>query len=170
MALQYQFHMRKTNQEITEKKVLDEILTQSRICRIAMIDHGLPYLLPFNYGYQSNCIYIHTATVGKKLDILRNNPIVCFEIELTAEVISDETACKWATRYRSVIGNGHIDIISDFDQKILGLEIIMKHNGAPPPYVFESGHIDSLVILKLNIDTITGKQSSNWDKITERQN
>jgi nitroimidazol reductase NimA-like FMN-containing flavoprotein (pyridoxamine 5'-phosphate oxidase superfamily) len=154
--------MRKINQEITDKSIIEDILIQSRICRIAMIDNGLPYILPFNYGFEKNVIYIHSSPAGKKIDLLAKNPRVCFEIEQKADVVKNEKACKWATTYRSVVGYGNIEIISDFIQKKRGLEIIMAHHGAPESIDFETKQIDSLVILKLKIDDITGKQSSNW--------
>ncbi len=63
--------MRKINQEIKDLQIIEDILSSSIICRIAMIDGERPYLLPFNYGYKDNCIYIHSALEGKKLDVLR---------------------------------------------------------------------------------------------------
>jgi len=157
--------MRKVNQEITDKSILEEILTHSKICRIGMIDNGLPYILPFNYGYKDNRIYIHCATVGKKVDLLTKNPEVCFEIEEKADIVKNEKACKWVTTYRSIIGYGRIEVLTDFVQKQKGLEIIMAHNGAPDLNEFEPKQIDSVLILRLTIDSCTGKQSSNWDKI-----
>ncbi|MGD9202223.1 MAG: pyridoxamine 5'-phosphate oxidase family protein, partial [Chitinispirillia bacterium] len=66
--------MTKGNQEITDSLTIKEVLKSSRICRIGMIDNGLPYVLPFNYGYDDNLIYIHCARTGKKLDLIRKNP------------------------------------------------------------------------------------------------
>ena len=160
--------MKKINQEITDKKILEDIMIQSKICRIAMIDNALPYILPFNYGYENKYIYIHSAPVGKKIDLLTKNPRVCFEIEQKADIVKNNKACKWEAIYRSVVGYGNIEIIRDFAQKQRGLEIIMSHNGALDSTDFEAKQVDSVVILKLKIDTITGKQSSNWDKIFEQ--
>jgi [ribosomal protein S5]-alanine N-acetyltransferase len=157
--------MRKTNQEITDKSILQEILIQSKICRIGMLDHELPYILPFNYGYRNNQIYIHCASAGKKIDLLKNNPMVCFEIELKADIIKNDKACKWATSYRSIVGYGKIEILDDITQKQQGLEIIMSHNGAPELIEFEPKQTDAVLILKLTIDSLTGKQSGNWDTI-----
>lgn len=160
--------MRKTNQEITDKSILEGILMQSKICRIAMIDNGLPYILPFNYGYERNCIYIHSARKGKKIDILLKNPAVCFEIEQYAEIVKNEKPCKWATTYRSIIGYGIVETITDFSQKQKGLEIIMAHNGSPETIEFDKKQVDSVIILKLSIDKITGKQSGNWNKVFQQ--
>ncbi len=154
--------MRKTNQEIKDPKIIEEILASSIICRIAMIDGDRPYLLPFNYGYKDNCIYIHSALKGKKLDVLRKNNSVCFEIEHKSEILKGKTACKWTTVYRSVIGYGKIDILDDFDEKITGLKIIMKQHGAPSLIRFNPSHVDRMLILKLIISNLSAKQSSNW--------
>ncbi|MBN1416084.1 MAG: GNAT family N-acetyltransferase [Bacteroidales bacterium] len=156
--------MRKQNQEITDKNIIEEILSFSAICRIAMMDDDVPYLLPFNYGYHDNCIYIHSAPEGKKIDLIRKNNRVCFEIEQTARIIKSEKACKWATLYRSVVGYGNVEIISEFNEKQKGLEIIMAHNGAIENMEFERKQIEAVVLLKLKIDKITGKQSGNWNK------
>ncbi len=156
--------MRKQNQEIKDTQIIEEILSKSEICRVAMIDDGEPYLLPFNYGYKDNCIYIHSAPAGKKIDILKKNNRVCFEIEYKAEVVKHADPCKWATRYRSVIGYGDIEIITDTKQKKAGLDIIMAHNGKTGEHIYQEKQVDAMFILKLNITSVTGKQSSNWDR------
>ena len=157
--------MRKANQEITDKSVLEEILKQAHICRLAMIDNGLPYILPFNFGYHENCIFIHSAPVGKKIDLLKINPLVCFEVEQKAEIITDEIAYKWSTLYRSVVGYGNVEIVTGFKEKIRGLEIIMKQHGATEKQDFNPKEIEFIVILKISISTITGKQSGNWNQL-----
>lgn len=162
--------MRKANQEITDKSVLEEILTAAKICRLAMIDNGLPYILPFNFGYHENCIYIHSAPAGKKIDLLRENPLVCFEAEQHVEIIEDEVACKWSTLYRSVVGYGNVEIVTGFKEKKRGLEIIMTQHGYEGKMEFEPKEVEFIVILKLTIESMTGKQSSNWNRLRGANN
>jgi len=159
--------MRKTNQEIIDKRIIEEVLAQSTICRIAMIDEGEPYLLPFNYGYRDNCIYIHSASRGKKINVLRAHPRVCFEVEQKTDLIKGPRACDWSTLYRSVIGHGEIEIITEFDKKREGLEIIMAQHGGSEFTDFKEKNVEAVVILKLTIDSLTGKQSNNWNRIQE---
>ena len=155
--------MRKKNQEIKDKKIINEILTKSEICRVAMIDNGKPYIVPLNYGYKDNCIYIHSASKGKKIDLLRKNNKVCFEIEQTAELVKHDKPCKWATKYRSLIGYADAEIITDFEQKKKALDIIMSHYGENSDPDYEEKQVESMVIIKLKITQLTGKQSSNWN-------
>lgn len=103
--------MRRINQEITAPYILEEILINTRICRIGWVDeNGWPYVLPFNYGYKDHQIYIHCAREGKKISLLRKNPHVCFELEEQSELVKHEKACNWATNYRSIVGYGTIEM------------------------------------------------------------
>jgi nitroimidazol reductase NimA-like FMN-containing flavoprotein (pyridoxamine 5'-phosphate oxidase superfamily) len=156
--------MRKHNQEITDHSTLEEILAGAQICRLAMMDVDRPYLLPFNYGYRDRTIYIHAAPEGKKIELLRRNPYVSFEVEDGVKVIPGSKACSWATRYRSVVGKGKAEIITDPDRKKLGLEAIMVQHGASEFTDFEEKHLERMVILKISITSMTGKRSSNWDR------
>jgi len=146
-----------------DKAVLDEILAGAEICRLSMLDGQLPYIVPVNYGYREGMIYIHSAPKGKKIDLLLRNKEVCFEVEDTVEIVKGEEACDWSTRYRSVVGYASVEILSDESSKQEGLEVIMAQHGAPELVEFDSGNLKRMVIIKLTITSLTGKQSSNWD-------
>lgn len=157
--------MRKKNQEITDQKIIEEILSESEICRLAMMDGDKPYILPFNYGYKDNCIYIHCAKEGKKINLLRKNGEVCFEIEHTAQLIEREKACDWTERYRSIVGYGLVEILTEFEEKEKGLEILMRSNGMKGEISFKMSNVEAVAILVLNITSLSAKQSSNWNKV-----
>ena len=157
--------MRKANQEITDPKTLVAILQKATIVRLAMIDNGMPYLLPFNFGYSENCIYIHSAPAGKKIEVLRQNPQVCFEVEDETATVKGDIACRWSEMYRSVIGFGKVEIVTGFDEKQLALDTIMQQHGAPANLPFDPKEVEFIVVLKLKIDSMTGKQSSNWNRL-----
>lgn len=158
--------MRKANQEITDPKTLEAILQKANIVRLAMVDGGMPYLLPFNFGYSENCIYIHSASAGKKINVLRINPQVCFELEDETATVADDIACRWSQMYRSVVGYGKVEIVTSFDEKVLALDIIMQQHGAPAEMEFDPKEVEAIVVLKLTIDSMTGKQSSNWNRLS----
>jgi nitroimidazol reductase NimA-like FMN-containing flavoprotein (pyridoxamine 5'-phosphate oxidase superfamily) len=155
--------MRRKEKEITDSEIIEQILIKSEVCRIAMIDNDQPYIVPLNYGYFDRALYIHSAPLGKKIDILKQNNKVCFEIEYSGEIIKHELSCEWSTKYRSIIGYGTIEMITDFEQKKAGLDIIMNHYGKSENNVYKDRNVDFIVILKLNIGQITGKQSGDWD-------
>ncbi len=158
--------MRRDLQEIKDKSIIDKILSTSEICRLGFIDSDRAYILPFNYGYQDGFIYIHCAREGKKIDLIKKNNLVCIEIEHIARIEKYDKACKWATTYRSVIGYGKVKIITDYEQKRAGLDVIMKHNGANSSHDlnYEKSKVDQILILKIEITELTGKQSGNWNE------
>ena len=158
--------MRRVKQEITDKRIIDEILSTSEICRLGFIDNNRAYILPFNYGYQEGFIYIHCAKEGKKIDLIMKNNLVCIEIEQIGKIELYEKACKWATVYRSLIGYGYVEIITDYEQKRKGLDVIMKHNGADSSndLNYEKSQVDLMLLLKVEITEMTGKQSSKWNE------
>ena len=154
--------MRKSRQEIKEQATLEEILGSQIICRLAMSDVDRPYLVPVNYGYRDGFLYVHSAPEGKKIDLLRKNPELSFEVEDRVKITTGEKACDWSTRYRSVIGSGRAEILSGEDSKQEGLEVIMAQHGAPDLREFDAGNMKRMVILKIRITSMTGKQSSHW--------
>lgn len=154
--------MRRQDKEIKDANVIDQILSASRICRLGMVDDDEAYIVPVNFAHSDGKIYIHSAPNGRKMDILRRNNKVSFEIELENDVIKNDVPCEWSARYRSVMGKGTILIETEPETKIAGLDLIMKKHGATGPIKYDSSSLSRLVLLVLNIETITGKQSGEW--------
>ncbi len=154
--------MRRKDKEVTDKKIIEEIFSTSEICRIAMVDNGEPYLVPLNYGYFENTIYVHSASKGKKIDILKRNNRVCFEIDYGHEILKDDLACNWTAKYRSLVGYT-VDILTKDDEKKFGLDQIMTHYGRLENNVYKEKNVKAIVILKINIEEVTMKQSGDWD-------
>lgn len=150
--------MRRKEKEIKDPKQIEEIIKKAIVCRIAMCDDDMPYLVPVNFGYHDNAIYIHTAYEGKKIDILRKNNRVCFEMESDFQLVSADAACDWGTLYESVIGFGRARFIEDEEGKRKGLEIIVRHYTDQPIEFKEKGFRKALVI-KIEIESLTGKSS-----------
>lgn len=158
--------MRKVNQEITDPAILEEILSSEHICRVAMYDGKRPYLLPFNYGYKQGFLYIHSALEGRKMDILRKFPEVSFEVEQGVRIIPGKKACNWSTLYRSVIGEGTVEMVTDVKEKMEGLEVIMARHGMKETPEFDERELIRMVLLKITITSMSGKQSSNWERLS----
>ena len=140
--------MRRKDKKITDKDIILEILQTANICRIAIHTDDYPYIVPMNYGYKDNIIYLHSASSGRKLDLLKQNNKVGFEIEQGHEIIKDKISCRWTTKYRSIIGFGDIEFINDKAQKLAGLTIIMEHHGKKDN-IFSKKAVESVLVLKL---------------------
>ena len=150
--------MRRTDKEIKDGAEIEEILNCGRVCHLGLVDNGLPYVVPVNYGYLDGCLYVHSAREGRKIDILRRNNLVSFSIHIDDGLVQSDVACNWGMRYQSVMGTGVAVLIEDRTEKEEALRIIMKHY-AGPVSVFEEARLDSILIIKVRIESLTGKKS-----------
>ncbi len=154
--------MRRIEKKITDKQIIEEILQYADICRIAIMDGSLPYIVPLNYGYKNGILYFHSAKDGRKIELLKKNNRVCFEVEDDFEILKDKKACKWGLKYRSVIGYGTVEFLENKDEKISGLDVLMGKYGSTNNF-YDDETLEKVYVLKLTIETMTGKQSGNWD-------
>jgi uncharacterized protein len=151
--------MRKTEREIKDREEIESIINQAQVCRVGLSDGNIPYIVPMNFGYQGSCLYFHCATEGKKLDIIRLNNNICFEIDIDDQTVkAAERVCKWSTKYRSVIGFGKAFIIDNWQEKATALNIITQHYGANH-HDFSEKEVEKLSIIKVEISNMTGKNA-----------
>ncbi|WXG42030.1 MAG: pyridoxamine 5'-phosphate oxidase family protein [Candidatus Freyarchaeum deiterrae] len=150
--------MRRKNQEITDKKVIESVIKKAEICRIAFSENDTPYIVPVVFGYKENCLYVHSAREGKKIDIIRKNNKVCFEFEVDVELVKSENVCKWGVKYYSVIGFGKASLVDGVKEKKRALDIIMEHY-SDDSYEYSEEFVNKLIIIKILIESLTGKKS-----------
>ncbi|HOX73772.1 MAG TPA: pyridoxamine 5'-phosphate oxidase family protein [Bacteroidales bacterium] len=154
--------MRRKEKEITDKRIISEILMKSEVCRLGFVDKGEAYIVPVNYAYDNGKIYIHSAPEGRKIELIKQNNHVTFETELATEITRDNIPCNWSAKYRSVMGAGTISILSDKLSKERALDKIMKKYGADTELKYNESSISKMVILELTITSLTAKQSGDW--------
>lgn len=149
--------MRKHDREITDPARMEDVLNRATVCRLAMTDGETPYIVPLCFGYAENRLYFHCATEGRKIDILRRHPRVCFEVDSDQELIESPQACGWSMRFRSVIGEGRAALIDDPVAKRAALDIIMRHY-SDRAYTYPDDALDKTLIIRVDIERMTGKQ------------
>lgn len=146
--------MRRKDREISDLGEMESIIQRADICRLAFCDRGIPYVVPLCFGYRRGAIYVHSAKEGRKLDMLRNNRLVCFEMDIDQELIRSIDRCSM--RYRSVIGSGLASIVVEQDEKDEALDLIMRHY-RQEPFIYSIETLVSMVIIKVEIEELTGK-------------
>lgn len=154
--------MRRFDKLITNTEIIEQILNESSICRIGFSINGEAHIVPVNFGYKNNRIFIHSAPGGNKIEYININKRVCFEMELDHVILKDKVACNWTTKYRSIIGYGYISIINDKLNKMEGLDMILSKYGGPATNTYSDKSLENMVLLVIEIDTLTGKQSGDW--------
>jgi len=155
--------MSKPEKMVTDPAAIDDILQRGSVCHLAMVDGERPYVVPLCYGYQDGVLYAHSAREGRKLDLLRRNPDVCFDVVVDTELAPGQGPCRWNMHYRSVIGSGRATLVDDTDAKRAALDIIMRHYGGQPDaqgrFPYAERILDNTIIIRVDVETISGKEN-----------
>lgn len=151
--------MRRHDQEVRERSEIESILKQAEVCRIGMIDSDYPYVVPVSFGYAENLLYVHSSQFGKKIDIIKQNNKVCFEVDVDVEMVEADIACKWTVKYRSVIGFGKAYMVDDPDEKTKALNVIMEHYSGTSSHEYHEALLGRAAIIRIEIESMTGKRS-----------
>ncbi len=149
--------MRRSDREEKDQTVIKDVISRSTVCRLGMVDEDKPYIVPLCFGYDGQNLYVHSATKGRKIDVLKKNPNVCFEIDLIAEAIPSENACDWGMKYQSVIGFGKAIFLETHEDKRQAFEVIMAQY-TDKEYQFPDNMLKATAVIKIEIENITCKQ------------
>jgi nitroimidazol reductase NimA-like FMN-containing flavoprotein (pyridoxamine 5'-phosphate oxidase superfamily) len=151
--------LRRKDKEIRDKNEIELIINKANVCRIALSDNNMPYVVPVNFGYRDKCFYVHSATEGKKIEIIKKNNNVCFELDIGHQILQGNSTCSTTMKYFSVIGYGKAYIIDDFEEKTKALKIIVDHYIPDTTHKYPEKLLKKLVIIKIEINKMTGKKS-----------
>jgi nitroimidazol reductase NimA-like FMN-containing flavoprotein (pyridoxamine 5'-phosphate oxidase superfamily) len=157
--------MRRKDREIDNREEIRDIIKKALFCNVAMCRNNVPYLVPMNFGFDGEHFYLHSAPEGLKIDILKENPQVCIEITQDLKINQSTDVCKTSMKYNSVIVFGRVEFLSEREERIKALTCIVEQlSGDSVAYkgeklVFNEDSLNTLTILKVYIEKITGKRS-----------
>ena len=150
----------KREREVTDQASILEILEKSKVVNIAMIDGDEPYLVPMNYGYTMEegklTLYVHGATMGRKLDVLRVNPKVFVELDCERMPFDGKVACQYGMVYSSVMGKGKAVILEDPKEKMDALTILMKTQTGKD-FEFNERLVSIVSVIRIDVEEYTAK-------------
>jgi len=150
--------MRRKDKEISNESDIKAIIEKNSVCRLGMVEGNKPYIVPLCFGYSDNALYFHSALKGKKIDLIRGNPNVCFEFDLLTATIESDNACDWSMKYQSIIGFGKASFIENLDEKRNAISIIMRQY-SERSFQFPENKLKATAVIKVEIESLTGKQS-----------
>ena len=149
--------MRRGEREIAERREIDAILARVPVLYLGLLDGGRPYVVPVNFGYDGRNLYIHSAAAGRKIEALRREPEVSFVAVDGAEVVPAAEACRWTSRYRSVMGTGTVFFLEDAAAKGRALDCLLR-KFAPGPFRYDPAALARTAVLRIEIREVTGKR------------
>ena len=152
--------------EIKSKEKIIEFLSSESTGRIASIDaDGFPQIIPMNFVFINDVVYMHSHIRGEKLENIKRNDKVGFEVDRNLEFLPsyffDPTDASLAdTLYISVVMKGICQIIENNEEKTLALNALMKKyqpEGGYEPMNPEMEVLNEVAVIKVTPQTMRGK-------------
>lgn len=147
--------------EVTDLIEIKEILDKSKIIHVAMVDEGEPYMVALNYGYTMEdgklSFYVHGATKGRKIDVMRANPNVFVEIECDVIPFDGDVPCQYGMAYASVMGKGKAVMLETPEEKMEALSILMKTQTGKD-FTFNEKLVSIVSVIRIDIEEYTAKK------------
>ena len=157
--------MRRKDREVTDLNQIFDIVSRFRVAHVGMTDHGKPYVIALNFGYErkgdSLILYFHSAYEGRKMEILKENPSVYVQMNCVDEFISGshENPCAFCWRYDSVMGAGVVEFLEPPEEKAHALNCMIRHLGKTEDcFQFPAEKLKRTCVYRVCIDAPTGKR------------
>jgi len=153
------------------RKESEIYLNEAFYGRLATAIDNQPYVVPVNFVYSQNRIYIHSSLQGRKLVNIQQNSRVCFEVSQPIKFLTGDIPCQFGVRYWSVLVFGQAKVINDDSDKIHALELLVKkYAGNIGLKALNIDDVQKVAVIEISIDEITGKTNRDGDpesKISE---
>ena len=152
--------MTRREREVTDINEIIKILDTAKVLHLGLVDGDEPYVVPMNFGYIMDgdklTIYLHGAKKGRKIDVLRANPKVFFEMECDLQPFEGDVACRYGMAYSSLMGKGNAVIVEDMEEKKLALSAVMKTQTGKD-FTFEDKMVSFVNIIRIDVASYTAK-------------
>jgi uncharacterized protein len=149
--------MRRRKREITDRAEIDAILRESKVMRLALADDNRPFVVPVFFAYNGRAIYFHSAREGTKIEILKRNKNVCFEISVEGGVLESDIACDFEAKHRTVIGFGEAAFVEDAAEKKNALDKIVA-KFSDKKFDYPEKNLAMTLVVRIDIESLTGKK------------
>ena len=152
--------MTKRERQVTDPMQIRRILDTGKVLHLGLAVNDEPYVVPMNYGYTMEdgklVLYLHCAHQGKKLDMIRANSRVFFEIDCDHKPFEGEKPCQYGLVYSSVMGRGTASIVEDVEEKKQAMTILMKTQTGKD-FTFEDRLVSIVTVVRIDVAEYTAK-------------
>lgn len=145
---------------IEDQKEIEAIIKSCRTCFLGLSDsNNQPYVIPMNFGFDGDTIYLHSGQSGRKWEIMKENPKACITFCAGDELAwQDElVACSWRVKSKTVIAEGCIEFVEDYDEKERIMHILMSHY-SDKSFKFNVPAIKNVGVYKMKIVELHAKE------------
>ena len=161
--------MTKRERQVTDEKQILQILDTAKVLHLGLAVNNEPYVVPMNYGYTMEngklTVYLHSAVKGKKLDMIRENPNVFFEIDCDLQPFGEgDIPCQYGMVYSSVMGRGKATIVEDVEEKIAAMSALMKTQ-TNKEFSFNERLVSIVAVIRIDVAEYTAKHRPLPEKL-----
>lgn len=147
--------MRRKDREISDFNSIVSFVESCDTIRLGINADGYPYVVPLSFGFSAYdgkiTFYFHCAKTGKKVDLISRNNKVCVEADVNHGFVMT------TADYQSFIGFGTV-IKCEGEEKIKGLDLLMKHCGYDGFHTEECRELDVTDVYRIDLDEFTCKK------------
>ena len=152
--------MTKRERQVTDPQQIKEILDTAQVVHLGLCVDNEPYVVPMNYGYTMEegklTLYLHSAVRGKKLDMIRSNSRVFFEMDCDRKPFEGNLPCQYGLSYSSLMGRGTATIVEDVEEKKKAMSILMKTQ-TDKDFSFEDRLVSIVTVIRIDAAEYTAK-------------
>ena len=160
--------MTKRELQITDEAQILNILNTAKVLHLGMAVDNEPYVVPMNYGYTMEngrlVLYLHSALRGKKLDMMRANPTVFFEMDCDWIPFEGEKPCQYGLGYSSIMGCGTARIVEDVEEKMKAMTALMKTQTGKD-FSFNERLVSIVAVIRIDVAEYTAKHRPLPEKL-----
>ena len=145
---------------VTDPEQIRHILDSGKVLQLGLSVNDEPYVVPMNYGYTMEdgklVIYLHSAVKGKKLEMVRTNPRVCFNIDCDRMPFEGRVPCQYGMVYSSILGRGTAALVEDPEDKMEAMSILMKTQTGKD-FTFNERLVSIVTVIRIDVTEYTAK-------------
>lgn len=164
---------RGANRAVYDKKVLFEILDAGFVCHVAFRHEDQTMMIPTAYGRYEDYIYLHGSGKNFMLNQIINGQTICIAVTHLDGIVLARTLFDTGVNYRSAVLFGKCQLVTDEDERMLGLKVITENvlrgrwDEVP---VGSPNELKATMVVKVKIESASAKLRNEGPKGDEEKN
>ena len=157
--------MRRKDREMENLEDIFSVAEKCQVVHVAMTDGEKPYVVALNFGFDrledGLILYLHSASEGRKMDILKKNPNVYFQMDCDSEFVkgTPENSCSYSWNFASIMGSGQVEFLEGEGEKKYALNRILQHmDKTEKSFDFMPQILSKTCVYRIVTRDVTGKR------------